>query len=323
MVVIGVGGMPRVFPVRMPSGVRYWTLLDDDLDPIGPADEFLRDLRFGRDAAESTTRTYAGGIALFLQWCVLTGRDWRTAAGYLGMFMLWLRHVDTGSDVVMPGPGSLPIRGSRRVNTVLAAVREFLKYQVIAGAVDSQVLSQIYQIADDRDLPVEARGERSGLRYYAKARHRLDEQVQPVDRASDAEVLALLRACRSARDRLIVLLLARIGLRRGEAVGLRREDLHFVVDATGLGCPVQGAHLHVVRRDNINGAWAKSRRPRMVPAPLGEPPPATRVFPPDTLTDASQCVTGEILDELLPRPHPPSQPQSRQAQDVRLPGQTP
>ena len=34
--------------------------------------------------------------------------------------------------------------------------------------------------------------------------------------------------------------------------------------------------------------------------PLGEPPPATRVFPPDTLTDASQCVTVEILDELLP-----------------------
>ena len=91
------------------------------------------------------------------------------------------------------------------------------------------------------------------MRYYAKARHRLGEPVQPVDRATDAEVLGLLRACRSARDRLIVLLMARAGLRRGEVVGLRRGDLHFVVDATGLGCPVQGAHLHVVRRDNING----------------------------------------------------------------------
>ena len=27
-----------------------------------------------------------------------------------------------------------------------------------------------------------------------------------------------------------------------------------------------GAHLHVVRRDNPNGAWAKSRRQRAVPA---------------------------------------------------------
>jgi len=132
-VVVGAVGRPRVFPVRMPSGERYWTLLDDDLEPVVATDEFLRHLRFGRDAAESTTRTYAGGIALFLQWCALTGRDWRAAAGYLGMFMLWLRRAETGGDVVVPGPGAKAVRGPRRVNTVLAAVREFLKHQVIAG----------------------------------------------------------------------------------------------------------------------------------------------------------------------------------------------
>ena len=32
-----------------------------------------------------------------------------------------------------------------------------------------------------------------------------------------------------------------------------------------LGCAVPGAHLHVRRRDNPNGAWAKSRRARPVP----------------------------------------------------------
>ena len=34
--------------------------------------------------------------------------------------------------------------------------------------------------------------------------------------------------------------------------------------------------------------------------PHGEPPPATRVFPPDTLADGSHTVTDEILTELLP-----------------------
>lgn len=52
------------------------------------------------------------GIALFLlQWCALTGRDWRTAAGYLGMFMLWLRHAETAEEVGRrlgpAGPGPL------------------------------------------------------------------------------------------------------------------------------------------------------------------------------------------------------------------------
>ena len=75
-----------------------------------------------------------------------------------------------------------------------------------------------------------------------------------------------LAACRSARDRLIVLLLARAGLRRGEAAGLRRCDVHLLADSRPLGCGVPRAHLHVVRReDNPNGAWAKSRRQRVVP----------------------------------------------------------
>ena len=87
-----------------------------------------------------------------------------------------------------------------------------------------------------------------------------------VDRATDAEVLGLLRACRSARDRFIVMAMARAGLRRGEVTGLRREDMHLVADAAELGCAVPGAHLHVRRRDNPNGAWAKSRRPGPFPS---------------------------------------------------------
>ena len=63
-----------------------------------------------------------------------------------------------------------------------------------------------------------------------------------------------------------MLLLARAGLRRGEAAGLRRSDVHLLADSRLLGCEVPRAHLHVVRReDNPNGAWAKSRRQRVVP----------------------------------------------------------
>jgi integrase/recombinase XerD len=99
-----------------------------------------------------------------------------------------------------------------------------------------------------------------------RARHRMHEPERPVDRASDADIVALLRACRSARDRLIVLLMARAGLRRGELCGLRRSDVHLLTDSRALGCAVARAHLHVLRReDNPNGAWAKSRGHRSVP----------------------------------------------------------
>jgi integrase len=249
----------------MPSGSRYWTVIDDGLGVVPVADRYLRELRFGRDKAESTTKSYAGGVALFLRWCRRTGRDWRTAAAELGLFIVWLKYTTSGGEQVIAGPGGKHVRGAVRINKVLVATRGFLSFAVIQQEAPGWVLGQLYELADSRDLPPAAQGENPQLAYRLRARHQLHEPEIAVDRASDEEIVALFRACRSARDRLIVLLLARAGLRRGEVAGLRRSDLHLLPDNTALGCPVEGTHLHVVRRENINGSWAKSRYARFVP----------------------------------------------------------
>jgi integrase/recombinase XerD len=85
----------------------------------------------------------------------------------------------------------------------------------------------LYEVADDRDLPGAACGEDAGLSWRMRARHRLREPERPVDRASDADIVALLRACRSARDRLVV------------------PDVHLLADSRGLGCEIAGAHVHL------------------------------------------------------------------------------
>jgi site-specific recombinase XerD len=255
----------QAFPVRLPSGATYWTVLDDDLELMAEADAYLLQLRFGGDAAESTTESYARALALYFRWCERTGQRW-ASADRLGSFMTWLKHTPADPDrPVRAGPGARPVRRERRVNFVLTVVREFLRHGVEVGTVPPQVLSKLYRISDDRHLPPEVRGEGGEPRYWARPRHRLHEPNQPVDNATDQEVLTLLRACRSARDRLIIICLARTGLRRGELCGLRREDVHLVVDARHLGCTVEGEHLHVRRRENPNGALAKSRRARVIP----------------------------------------------------------
>jgi integrase/recombinase XerD len=264
----------RAFPVVVPSGVRYWTVLDEDLVVLPVPDGFLRQVRFGRDGAESTTRSYAGSIALFLRWCARTGRGWQGGVGQLGLFMTWLAHagsaasgVDAGWDagLVLAGPGSAPARGARRINGVLTAVRGMVVHAVAAGQAPGGLVALLYEVADDRDLPEQARGEGGRMSWRLRARHRVHEPDSPVERASDEQIVALLGACLSARDRLVVLLMARAGLRRGEVCGLRRADVHLLADSRALGCAVARAHLHVVRRDNGNGAWAKSRRQRTVP----------------------------------------------------------
>ena len=134
----------------------------------------------------------------------------------------------------MAGPGGAPARGARRINGVLTAVRSMVVHAVADGQASGHLVPLLYELADDRDLPG-AWGEDERMGWRMRARHRLHESERPVERASDADIVALLRACRSARDRLIVLLMARGGLRRGELCGLRRSDVHLLADSRALG----------------------------------------------------------------------------------------
>ncbi|WP_030463355.1 hypothetical protein [Kitasatospora sp. NRRL B-11411] len=85
-------------------------------------------------------------------------------------------------------------------------------------------------MADARDLPVEMQAEDCGLAFRVGVQHRLQEPQREVDQASDEEVVAMFRACRTAKDRLVVLL-ARVRLRRGQATGLHRSDCHLLRSA--------------------------------------------------------------------------------------------
>jgi integrase len=259
----------------LPSGQQYWTVLDEDLQVVAVADGFLRHQRFGLDGAESTTKAYAHAIALFLRWCARTGRSWQAGVEHVALFMTWLAHAGPdasgaaavgGDAVVLAGPGVAPTRSPSRINGVLTAVRGMVVHAVAAGQAPAGLVSLLYEVADDRDLPEAARGAEGSMAWRLRTRHRLREPETAVDRAGDGEIVGVLRACRSARDRLIVLLMARAGLRRGELCGLRRGDVHLLANSRALGCEVERSHLHVVRReDNPNGAWAKSRRQRVVP----------------------------------------------------------
>ncbi len=167
----------RAFPVVLPSGARYWTVLDEDLAVVPVADGFLRQVRFGRDGAESTTKSYAHSIALFLRWCARTGRTWQAGAGQLGLFMTWLAHAGpavsrdgaTTQGMVLAGPGSAPARGAGRVNGVLSAVRGMVVHAVAAGQASGDLVALVYEVADDRDLPGAARGEDGRMRWRMRA----------------------------------------------------------------------------------------------------------------------------------------------------------
>jgi integrase len=73
-----------------------------------------------------------------------------------------------------------------------------------------------------------------------------------------AEMQAILDACDRLRDRLLFAVLHETGMRIGEALGLRHEDL-----------AAAEREVAVVPRDNDNGARTKSREPRLIPVSAG------------------------------------------------------
>lgn len=77
----------RAFLVKLPSSVRYWTVVDDGYQVVRVVDDYVQYLRLGRDAAESTTKSYAEALALYLRWCGQASQDWRKAAERLGGFI--------------------------------------------------------------------------------------------------------------------------------------------------------------------------------------------------------------------------------------------
>ena len=113
----------------------------------------------------------------------------------------------------------------------------FRAFAVDQGDARQEVMRQLYELDDSRSLPAEARGKDGAWRLRMRARHHVQVPKTRTSRASDEEAVAL----------LLVLVLCRAGLRRSESVGLRRTDIHFLPDSSGLGCDFSGSHLHVVR----------------------------------------------------------------------------
>jgi hypothetical protein len=105
----------------------------------------------------------------------VTRREWTTGGQDLGLFMVWLKYTPAPRNgmesVVQPGPGAAPVRGERRINRVLVAVRGLLSYAVSVREAPRSVLGQIYELADSRDLPAEAQGEDGGLFYRLRPVH--------------------------------------------------------------------------------------------------------------------------------------------------------
>ena len=250
--------------VDLPSGVRYWSVVDERFELVAMFDGFLFEERVSRDRSEKTTGQYASNLAEFAAWASERGllADLVACARNLGMFQLHLRT----SPIARRGRGHGRARSNDRVSDIMSSVRGFYRHQVRRGLVPSSVNQLLYDVVEPvggsmpwlEDLPP----------VVARPLHRLPRSgLNEPQAASMEEYVAMMAVPGSVRDKLLITILALTGLRIGQVLGLRRSDMHLMANSRAVGCSCPGPHVHVVRREgNDNLALSKRRRELVGPA---------------------------------------------------------
>jgi integrase/recombinase XerD len=231
-----------------------WTVLDDR-GVIEPVERFLAYLT-DVERSPNTIKAYAHHLKDWFVFLRHRGIDWRQVGlENVGEFVAWLRLPPAGraADVtLLPSAGHH--RGPVTVNRKLAAVSGFYVFHSRHGVALGDLVTELapvrYRRTGWRPFLAHRAGDRPQRRRTVELRE--PKRLPTVLPAVKAQ--AVLDACTRLRDRFLFVLLWESGIRIGEALGLRHEDI-----------AVAEGELSIRRRVNANQARAKSISPRTVP----------------------------------------------------------
>lgn len=231
-------------------------------EPYGLARDFARYLT-GAGRSPETARAYLPRLARFLNWCTANARD------PLAVTVIDLSRYRHDLEAMRRRDGRLVAPGT--VAAHLTGIMEFLRFCAAYGHADPTVIARLSRPRFLRHTPARFDpGEQGQNRVVESPMIRVRVPAVPPDPLTERQVAAILACELSPRDRFLITCLIETGARIGEALGLRREDMHLLPDSSSLGCSSRGGHVHIrPRADNPNGARAKSGISRVVPVSSG------------------------------------------------------
>ena len=227
-----------------------WLVLDDNYQLIEPVQDFLDYLR-NLDRSPNTLRTYAYHLRLYWDYLSQSHLHWTTVGlPELADFILWLRKPHPYSvQAISPKSSS---RSEASINNILSAVCTRYDFHEKTGNVPHIPLyktvltpgkrykSFLHHI--NKGKPVKTR------LLKLKVPKRVPKTVEP------QQVQTLIAACNRVRDQFLICLLYESGMRIGQALGLRHEDIQSMDNLIRIE----------PRDDNANGARSKSQNSYIV-----------------------------------------------------------
>ncbi|RIS61416.1 tyrosine-type recombinase/integrase [Mycobacteroides abscessus] len=241
---------PRAVPVtvhKLPS----WTVVDGMGLPVEEVEQFLHWMR-AVDRSVNSVRSYALHLSLFFRWLSARGIAWDTVS-FEGLCD-FVGALSAGLPPLVPRGGGT--RSAATVKAINAAVREFYEFHRVEGRGPKGLVLT-------RNPARAPTSSRSFLAHVDKRRPPTQSRLVRRAKTSAVPVIdfeadfAKLLAAATARDRVLLSAMYDVGLRVGQALGLRHEDLD----------PMRRRVRIIRRADNVNGALSKQRDDFTVDAP--------------------------------------------------------
>lgn len=237
------------------DGVESWTVLGGDGAPVAPIERYLAYLT-QIERSPNTVKAYAHDLK---DWFVFLGAqtmDWREVRlEDVAEFVAWLRRPPQRRDgTVLVLPSVEHHCTGSTVNRKLSAVSAFYQHAARHG-VDLGELLRTWQSVGGRGS-----GWKPFLHHISKGTPNprravvLSTQRKLPRVLAAAEAQTILDGCDHLRDRFLFAVLFDTGMRIGEALGLRHEDI-----------AAAESQITVRSRVNDNGARSKSRSQRTIP----------------------------------------------------------
>jgi site-specific recombinase XerD len=218
--VFGREGRYVVRRVRLPArAIDSFTVIGPDRRPVELVDEYLAWLT-DCERSPNTVEAYAHDLRAFWTFLAERGLCWdQVGVMELGEFAAWARRPAANVVVLAEEAARL---SARTVNRMLSGVVGFYEFQARRGSTLAQ------------DLVVKTRSGRGGYKPFlhgiARSRPRgravrLPERKALPQTLSLEQVAAVIDCQERLRDRFLFALLASTGMRIGQALGLRHEDV--------------------------------------------------------------------------------------------------
>ena len=211
----------KVQKIKLSPYEYSWLVLDNKHLPIKPITEFIRYLN-NVDKSPFTVRSYAYHLKLYWEFLDSKQIDWvKVNLSQLAAFVGWLRELSINPTVVDLTEDQAA-RKPATINVILGCLSSFYRYHNQLGNTD-------VIITESKNLP--------GNRYKALLHHVYRNkpvqrriisvrQIKELPKTITKDQFTQLNdACTNYRDKFLIWLLYETGLRIGQTLALRHEDV--------------------------------------------------------------------------------------------------